>query len=289
MELEWAKADFKSTGQLEGAGGDRLRLAHESLARDLGINLSAFLRTSIATTYTGGSKALFGEFVKDDQQSCIASILTRPDQHKLVLRADYSALFPLIGIALGAKAGAFVTTPRKPTEIELQVVTLVLRLILSETYRAWSPLLKMQLETLTIEIEQTPASILPAADLMFVAGFDLTIGESSGKFSIAAPSVLFADALGEREAQPEASTTPNPSAENTMALMMSANVAMDVWLDPSEIRLGDLLQLREGQIIKLDHRVEHRVGCTLNGKGGFEGQIVSTGARRAFLIDDLAV
>jgi flagellar motor switch/type III secretory pathway protein FliN len=52
------------------------------------------------------------------------------------------------------------------------------------------------------------------------------------------------------------------------------------------MRLGELLHLREGQIVKLDHPVEGKVVCTLNGSAGFSGQIVSTGSRRAFLVED---
>ena len=69
-------------------------------------------------------------------------------------------------------------------------------------------------------------------------------------------------------------------------LMLPARVFLDVWLDGSQMCLRDLLQLREGQIVKLDHPVERRAVCTLNGKTGFSGQIVSTGSRRAFMVEE---
>ena len=73
-----------------------------------------------------------------------------------------------------------------------------------------------------------------------------------------------------------------------MELMMSAQVTLDIWLDPSEIRLTDLLELQIGQVIKLDHAAEQKVVGTVNGKRGFAGQIVSTGSRRGFQIEELA-
>lgn len=288
METDWKKADFTNSGQLAEAVHARLRLVYEPFARDLGINLSAFLRTSVTAQYAGVSLGPYADFCKDEDRSCFASVLTKPQQHKLLLRADYSALFPLIGIALGAKPGVFVPPERKPTEIEMQVVTLLFRLVLSETYRAWAPLLNAPLETLALEIEPTASGILPATEPVCTAEFDLTVGEASGKLSIAAPDTLFADALDQAEEQQAPGPEAAASVEGTLELMMSANVAVDVWLDASEIRLGDLLQLREGQVIKLEHAIEQRVGCTLNGKPGFAGQVVSTGTRRGFLIDDFA-
>jgi len=289
MESNWTKADFKGASQWEGAGAELLRLANESLARDLAMNLSAFLRASVTVGYAGAAKAPFSDYLKDEDRSCFVAILTRPDEYKLMIRADYSVLFPMIGIALGAKAGAFNSpSPRKPTEIELQVVTLVFRLILSEVYRSWTSLLKKQLETVTLEVEQTPSRFLPAAELMSTTDFDLTVGESTGKLTVAAPAGLFAGPLSEQLAEPDRKPGPGGSAEKILDLMMAANVTVDIWLDPSEIRLRDLLQLEVGQIVKLDHTTEQKVGCTLNGKAGFEGQIVSTGARRAFLVEDFA-
>jgi len=286
METGWVKADFTAASQWEGAAADQLRLTNEALARDLAMNLSAFLRTSVDVGYTGAAKAAFSDFLKEDERSCFAVVLTRPLEHKLVLRADYDLLFPLIGIALGAKAGAFSSPGRKPTEIELQVATLLFRLVLTEAFRAWAPLINAHLESLAVEVEPTPSRVLPGAELMCTTEFEISAAECKGKLMLAAPAGLFADVLSAQRAQPETRPDPVDSPARVLALMMSAQVTLEIWLDSAEIRLGDLLQLQAGQIVKLDHAVEHKVLGTLNGKNSFAGQIVSTGARRAFLIDE---
>ena len=288
MDSLWIKADFKTVSQWQGAGADRLRLVNESLARDLSISLSAFLRASINMTFTGASNMVSGAFCSPDEASCFAAVITRPLEHKLVVRADYSVLFPLIGIALGAQAGAFASPNRKPTEIELQVVTMLLRLVLSEAFRAWSPLTRAPLEAVTVEVEQTPARMLSAAEPMCTLGFEIALGECSGKISIAVPAGLFAETLNALSSDPQPVVNPAGSAESIAHFMLSAQVTLDVWLDPSQIRLTDLLQLQVGQVIKLDHAAEQKVGCTLNGKRSFGGQIVSTGSRRGFLIEEFA-
>jgi len=286
MESQWIKADFKTVTQWDGAHADQLRLVNETLARDLSMNLSAFLRSSVNVAFTGASNVVFSEFLNDDERSCFAAVLTKQHERKLLVRADYDVLFPLIGIALGAQAGAFASPSRKPTEIELQVVTLLFRLILSEVFRAWSPLTRTQLEVLTVEVEPTPSRVLPGTELICSAGFEVTVADCTGKLTLAVPAGLFAESLNTRRTDPEPVANPGGSAEHIMELMMSAQVTLDIWLDPSEIRLTELLQLQVGQIIKLDHAAEQKVACTLNGKGGFDGQIVSTGSRRAFLIED---
>lgn len=121
---------------------------------------------------------------------------------------------------------------------------------------------------------------------MFVGHFDVTLGEYSGKLSLIVPAALFAGALADKQMDPPQKPKAPASSDATLDLMLPAKVSLDVWLEGSEMRLGDLLRLREGQIVKLDHPVDRKVMCTLNGSIGSSGQIVSTGSRRAFLLED---
>jgi flagellar motor switch protein FliM len=283
-EADWSKAEFKSYGNLQGPSGNLVRMANETLARELSVSLSAFLRTSVIATYTDGGEIPFSQFPVDDSKSCFGLVLIRPGQRKLLLELGYSILYPLVGVALGAKAGSFASPERKPTDIELQVVSLLFRLILSDAYRSWTNLVKAQLETVTLEIEHTPARALPPAEPVFAARFELALGEQLGTLVLLAPPDLFAS-LAEDEDQRGKRETSG-SVETTLELVMTSSVALDVWLDGSQMRLGELLQLREGQILRLDHPVERRAVCTLNGRASFIGQVVSTGMRRAFQVED---
>ena len=173
MNSDWTKADFKATSQLEGTLADQFRAAQESLARDLSIDLSAFLRSAVTATFTGAEQILFGDFLKEDNSTCFGVALLRAEQRRVLMELDYSVLFPLIGIALGAKAGSFASPGRKPTEIEFQVVMLLFRMIFAETQRAWSASLKLPFELVAVEIEKTPTRSFAVTDPVFVARFEL--------------------------------------------------------------------------------------------------------------------
>jgi flagellar motor switch protein FliM len=211
--------------------------------------------------------------------------VVRPDDRKLVLVMEYSVLLPLVGVALGAKAGSFGVVDRKPTEIELQVVSMLYRMILADAYRSWATLMETPLETSTLEFEPAPSRILPATQPVFAARFELTAGEQVGQLTLLVPPDLFT-VVTEEEPVPVEKPETSVSVEATLELLLGGQVAMQVWLDGSEMRLGDLLRLHEGQIVRLDHPVERRVACTLNGVSSFNGQIVSTGQRRAFQVED---
>src|SRR5579859_3757311 len=107
MKPNVTKTNFRVASKLAGVPGELVRLANESLARELSISLSAFLRTAIGVAHLSGSEISFGEFPVSDQKACFGLALARPDDRKLILALEYSALLPMVGIALGAKAGSF--------------------------------------------------------------------------------------------------------------------------------------------------------------------------------------
>jgi flagellar motor switch protein FliM len=287
MESNLTKAEFRISSKLEGVPGELVRLANETLAKELAISLSAFLRTTVTATYSSGGEISFGEFPTSDGRACFGLALVRPDDRKVILVAEYSVLLPLVGVALGAKAGSFGTVERKPTEIELQVVGMLYRLILSDAYRCWTTLMKTPLETVTLEFEPAPSRVLPATDPVFAARFDLALGEQAGHLTLLVPPDLFATVIEEQAPAIPEKVDATVSVDATLELLLGSHVAMQVWLEGSEMRLGDLLRLCEGQIVRLDHPVERTAVCTLNGVSSFNGQIVSTGQRRAFQVDSV--
>lgn len=286
LESTVTKAEFRVNSKLEGVPGELVRLANETLARELGISLSAFLRTSVIASYTSGGEISFGEFPVEEERACFGLALVRPNERKLILVVEHSALLPLVGVALGAKAGSFRAVDRKPTEIELQVVSLLYRMILSDAYRSWATLMETPLETVTLEFEPAPSRILPPTEPVFAARFELKLGEQTGQLTLLAPPDLFTTAVPEPEPVPAESPEVSAPLESTMELLLGVHVSVEVWLDGSEMRLGDLMRLREGQVVRLDQPVERRAVCTLNGVSRLIGQIVSTGQRRAFQVDD---
>ncbi len=285
MESNWTKAEFRTKGKLQGVPGDLVRMANETLARELAISLSAFLRTSLGVTYLGGGEIPYGEFPVTDMQ-CFGLALTRQDDRKLLLVMGHTVLLPLVGIALGAKAGTFGSEERKPTEIELQVVSLLYRMILSDAYRAWATLMPAPLETAALEFDPAPARILPPTEPVFAARFELTLGDLTGQLTLMTPPELFATVLAQDEDPAHREKPGVASVEATLEMMMAGPVSISVWLDGAQMRLGDLLRLQEGQVVRLDHPVERRAVCAINGQTSFNGQIVSTGERRAFQVEE---
>ena len=105
MESNWTKAEFRTHGKLQGVPGELVRLANETLAAgadDQSFGLSAdFGRRRIP----GRRRDLVRRISGEPTASVFGLALVRPDDRKLMLVVEHSVLLPLVGIALGAKAG----------------------------------------------------------------------------------------------------------------------------------------------------------------------------------------
>lgn len=285
MDTTWTRAQLAGSNSKRGALSDIVRPTHEVLGRELALSLSAFLRTTITVEHVDGAERSFETRHSGDAPRSCGTALARPGDQPVLLELDHSVLYPLIGIALGAKPGSFTSPERKPTDLELQVVNIIFRLILSEAYRTWELLVKQHLETVTLDIDQANSKAFQPASPVFVARFELKLGEHSGFLALVTRPTFFAKALASEEPVAH-ETNSTGSHEKALDLLLPAKVSLDVWLDGSQMSLQELLQLREGQVVTLDHPVERKALCTLNGKPGFSGQIVSTGLRRGFLVEE---
>src|SRR4029077_7741088 len=112
-----------------------------------------------------------------------------------------------------------------PTEIELQIVHLLFRLILSEVCRAWSTLVKAPLETVTLETEQTPGRVFAATEPVFIARFQLGAEEPLGSLRVIAPLDLLSGLGAEDEEIKREATQASAPIESTLELMMDVKVS----------------------------------------------------------------
>jgi flagellar motor switch protein FliM len=262
-----------------------LDAVHETFARELGIQLSAFLRFGLVVKYDGSEEYDFARFLSTrGSNGCTASIASPPLDSQLLLDLDSGLAYALIELMLGGKPGCGGLPGRSPTEIEKHIVTILLRTVTAELMRAWSTIAPVVFHFSGIAADSQLARFFSPSDVMVAARFNLVIGERSGILSVLTP-VCAADTFLASIKQTASTDEPGTREEAPISwAMMDAQLRVDVWLDDVSMQLRDLVQLREGSVIKFDHPTERHFVCLLNGEPGFQGQVVSTGRKRAFLI-----
>jgi flagellar motor switch protein FliM len=67
--------------------------------------------------------------------------------------------------------------------------------------------------------------------------------------------------------------------------LRDAKLTLQANLEGPMLKVRELLQLKEGDVLTFEHPVEQPLTGLINGKQKFAGQIVSTGKKKAFQIE----
>ena len=261
----------------------------EAFARNVSVNLSAYLRTSISLRHVDTTQVPFARFRRSDSgPSCFATAQVDGIARKLSAQISLPLVFRMVEILLGGKPASSNGINREPTEIEKQLIGVLFQRILQDLDTAFKELTGLRAQFHRLETESSFSQLLAPADSVVIGRFEVALGEETSPFVLILPEEASRRVLDilHKPAIP-ADAAVDPAAQRPiLELLMPANVCFEAWLEGASMRVGDLLNLSEGQVIVLDHSTDHNVNCTINGDPGFAGQIVSTGKKRAFLIED---
>ena len=261
-----------------------LATVHGTFARELTTQLSAYLRATVTVKYVGLEEYTFAQFLSGRKPcSSAASIKASPLNSNLILDLEPSVLFTLVELLLGGKAAARVARDRPPTEIEKQVLALAMKSITAHLERTLGTVAEISLQFGGIEADAQLGRLLAPSDAVIVARLEVSVGDQTGSLIVLTPTKAAEILLGGAAPGP-AEGVEISEAIRVSQTLMDASVRFDVWLDGVSLELRDLVQLREGYVIKFDYPTERNLQSSLNGVNGFPGQVVSTGRKRAFLI-----
>ena len=261
----------------------------EAFAKSLTINLSNYLRTSISCRHIETIQLPYARFrAGETAATCCGTAQIDGRPRKLLTTLPFDFVFQIVEVLLGGKPVASGPVNRQPTEIEKQLIAVLFQRITHDLDGAFKDIAGLRLSFHRLESDSTATQLFGPADSVVIGRFDVKLAEATGQLTL-----VLTEELGKQIGdilQTPASGSEAPSDPSTqrpiLELLLPANVCFEAWLEGISMSVGDLLQLREGQVIIVDQTGDHHVTCTINGEASFSGQIVSTGKKRAFLIED---
>jgi flagellar motor switch protein FliM len=279
---------YQSSTSVSEASRKTIASIHATFAGELGTQLSVYLRSAVSVKYTGLEECTFAQFMSARKPcSCASSIKGSSkapalDSH-LILDVEPSLLFAFVEVLLGGKPADRPMPDRPPTEIEKQLLALVLTSMTAQLERAWCTMGSISLQFGRIERDPHLARMFSPPDAVLVARFDVAVGAQTGCLAVLTPTHA-AEAVIQSVKPDSDDDVEIPEPVRISQMVMESSIRFDVWLDGVSLQLRDLVQLREGHVIKFDYPTARNLQSTLNGVNGFSGQVVSTGRKRAFLI-----
>jgi flagellar motor switch protein FliM len=284
-----AAFDFRRPDRIAKSQLRAIHLLHDNFVRNLVSSLSAFLRSYLVVNLVSVEQLSYAEFLEGlPSPTCLVSMGLRPYDGNAVLELNPSLTFPILEMLLGGNGKASTSIRREITEIEQSLLDGLFRIILHDLKEAWKAVTVIDFAIEAVETEPQLLHLLAPNEAVVAIGVEIRIGETVGMMNIAMPSIIIKMMRQRFDQQWSVRKSESTEAERAriIRLVRKSTLHLDTRLEGPTLLLKDLLHLQEGDVLTFDYPVRRAVNCIINGKLKFQGQIVSTGRKRAFLIGE---
>jgi len=284
-EAKISAFDFRKPGQTPGSHMRAIDALKQKFLHRVISSLSAYLRSSVTAQLLSVDNLSYGEFLRGlPSPTCVVSVGMQPYEGSAVLELNPSLIFPIIEILLGGNGKPATAANREITEIEQNVLDGLFRIILQALADAWKDVVPV---TVTLESVGKEARLIHAPhEPMVTMSFDIKLEEGGGRMNLAVPTEILAlQGDDDTQSAPRKVEASEADQARVLGLLREAKFTLEANLAGPMLRVRDLLELKEGNVLTFDHPIEQPLDGRLNGKRKFAGQIVSTGKKKAFQIE----
>jgi len=282
------KYDFTMPSRLSKDHLKALNALHSSYAKSLGSYFSMSLRTVVEIECVNIEQLNYGEYLSSlFDPTCVGVFSMKPLRGVSMLEISMPLAFPIIDILLGG-SGAPKLYNRNLTVIEETIITRVIEkalLILQESWER-SVDLRIKLERL----ENNPPFIQAATtgDPVILILLDVKFDNARGMMSLCFPFLTIQQALTNLRREEFPSSVDDESTKtcsNTMQThIRQLHLPISVRYAPSPVTLGELLELKKGDVIILQNAKKDQVQVLITGKMKYNGKPGMVNGKRAVQI-----
>lgn len=281
--------DFRRPSKFSKDHLRTLEMLHETFARLLATYLSTSLRAVADVALVSADQLTYDEFIRSVPNPTLISILRMdPLEGNVIFEINLNLVFAIIDRLLGGP-GQMTTKVRELTEIEESLIKTVINRALTNLQEAWRSMLEVEFQILDLETNPQFAQIAPPNDMVVLITFEAKVAETSGMVSLCIPFSVLEPQIGKFSAQQWFSGVRRSKGSVSDVIQREiekVDVAMSAHLGSTTLTVKDLVDLRRGDVIRLDMPIERELTLLIGGKPAFFAHPGSVGRRLAVQVTD---
>jgi len=282
--------DFRRPDRIPKSQVRAIHLLHDTFVRNLVSSLSAYLRSYLTVNLVSVEQLSYAEFLDGlPSPTCMVSLGLSPYDGNGVLELNPSLVFPILEMLLGGTGKSSSSIQRDITEIEQKLLDGLFRIILHDLREAWKGVTEVDFTIESMETEPQLLHILAPNEAVVSVGVEVRIGETVGMMNLAMPSIVIKMMRQKFDQQWSVRKTHASLAEQSrvLRLLKRAGLTLEARMQGQTLTVREFLGLSEGHLLSFDYPVERPIDLLVNGAHKYMGQVVSTGRKRACLIDKI--
>lgn len=251
-----------------------LRDIHREFSKAISLILSGYLRMRVEIEIVSVDQLTYEEFVRSMPSPISVGVFEfEPLSGQILLGISFEVLTCIVNRMLGG-VGAIDPNSKELTDIEKALVKKIINIIIQSLEDSWNTIIPVTGKFISIDDNYQSIQVATAGEIVALLTFEVQVaGKHFGLLSLCFPYPVLETVLGHLSTQ-HIFQTKGLVASNEERLKMisklnSSNVDLRVQFGSCNITLDDFLQLSEGDIIKLDNKVQDDLIVKVNGEKKF--------------------
>jgi len=282
--------DFKRPNRVSKEQLRAVKGIHDKMARNLASQISSIMRSIVEIQLHSVDQMTYGEFLMSLPSPTSFNVFSiKPLDGNCIIEINPSIAFPMIDRLLGGMGEAYEAT-RELTDIELNLLDAILRIIMQRLKEGWAPITDMYPTVETKESSPNVVQIVSQNEIVIMVVMEIIIGNSSGMINLCYP-VIYLEPILSRLANRDimlGETSAKKSRNKELNTLISrAEVFNEAIIGQAELSVGELLDLKKGDIIRLDRAADDKAIVMIDKKELFLAEIGLHRFRKSIKIEEL--
>jgi len=279
--------DFKRPNRVSKEQLRSIRAIHDKMARNLASNISSLMRSIVEIQLHSVDQMTYGEFLMSLPSPTSFNVFSlKPLDGKGVIEINPSIVFPMLDRLLGGPGMPFDTN-REFTDIELNLLDQILRVITQNMKEIWAPIMDLYPVIEAKESSPNVVQIVAQNEIVIMVVMEIVIGQTSGMMNICYPVISIESLLpklASRDLMLSETSGRKSRNKELRALIRGAKIDLEAVLGYAKLNMEEVLDLEIGDIIKLDRSADDTVMVKVDGREKFVAEFGVKRYRRCIKI-----
>lgn len=291
---EPTRFDFRRPSKFGREPVRRLEVAHEVFSRRIASAWGSALRALVQLEPLGVDQVSYDDYIRSmPTPSVLATAGLAPLPGAVVIELNAQLGLVLVDRLLGGgvpTGGARSTEVRRPTQLETLLLRDLLQHPVQALEEALGPIVGTSAEFLGVEYNPQLVQVATPSDMVLLMSYRVTITQGSqaeGMLTVCYPAPTIMPVLEQLTTQSWMDgPAGDPSGRDSVgARLDDVNIVLRAGLRETPVAARDIVALRVGDVLRLDHGASEAVHCRVEGVTVLHGHLCRRGRRLAVQVE----
>jgi flagellar motor switch protein FliM len=264
-----------------------LQNLHEGYARIFSTTMTSYLRTLVEIELVSVDQLTYSEFIMSiSNPSCIYVFQMEPLEGSAIFEINPSLVFYMVDRLFGGQ-GKSIEQNRELTTIEESVMIKITERALANLKDVWEHVGIFNPKVVNYETNPQFVQIAPPSETVILISLEVRMANGSGLISLCFPFMVLESIISKLSGE-SWMVSQRVSTRETEKIVRkeieSRPVTVAAEVGGLSLTIRDLLQLKTGDVLWMDRRVDSRLPIKLNGQLKMEGKPGLVGRRKAIQV-----